>query len=120
MSFVDLKNDGCRYQQNSSTPVIPTIMSALGHKRTYAVQNGMSALPPIATAKADFRKRPCLLYPQKRTWAVQQWMSAMGQKRTCAIHSITSSARPSSAGGKMGPRALAVLRLITVSYFVGA
>jgi hypothetical protein len=28
-------------------------MSALGHKRTYAVQTGMSALPPIATAKAD-------------------------------------------------------------------
>ena len=30
-------------------------MSALGHKRTYAVQKGMSALPPIATAKADIR-----------------------------------------------------------------
>ena len=28
-------------------------MSALGHKRTCAVQNGMSALLPIATAKAD-------------------------------------------------------------------
>src|SRR5262245_7006692 len=28
-------------------------MSALGQKQTYAVQNGMSALPPIATAKAD-------------------------------------------------------------------
>ena len=28
-------------------------MSALGQKRTFAVQNGMSALPPIATAKAD-------------------------------------------------------------------
>src|SRR5262245_54655025 len=28
-------------------------MSALGQKRTYAVQNVMSALPPIATAKAD-------------------------------------------------------------------
>src|SRR5262245_15012246 len=28
-------------------------MSALGHKRTYALQNVMSALPPIATAKAD-------------------------------------------------------------------
>jgi hypothetical protein len=25
-----------------------TRMSALGHKRTYAVQKGMSALPPIA------------------------------------------------------------------------
>ena len=30
-------------------------MSALGQKQTYAVQNGMSALPPIATAKADSR-----------------------------------------------------------------
>jgi hypothetical protein len=28
-------------------------MSALGQKRTYAVQNGVSALLPIATAKAD-------------------------------------------------------------------
>jgi hypothetical protein len=25
----------------------------------------MSALPPIATAKADFRKRSCPLYPPK-------------------------------------------------------
>ena len=33
-------------------------MSALGHKRTYAVQKGTSALPPIAPAKAKFRKRP--------------------------------------------------------------
>src|SRR5262249_35043747 len=28
-------------------------MSALGHKQTCAAQKGMSALPPIATAKAD-------------------------------------------------------------------
>src|SRR5262245_24228812 len=28
-------------------------MSALGQKQTYAVHNGMSALPPIATAEAD-------------------------------------------------------------------
>jgi hypothetical protein len=28
-------------------------MSALGQKQTYAVQHRMSALPPIATAKAD-------------------------------------------------------------------
>jgi hypothetical protein len=31
-------------------------MSALGQKRTYAVQNGMSALPPIATSIAFFGK----------------------------------------------------------------
>jgi hypothetical protein len=36
-------------------PKISTVMSALGQKRTYAVQKAMSALPPIATAKADFR-----------------------------------------------------------------
>ena len=57
-------------------------MSALGHKRTYAVHKAMSALPPIATAKADFRTRSCLLYPQERTCAVQRRMSAMGQYRT--------------------------------------
>jgi hypothetical protein len=28
-------------------------MSALGQKQTYAPQKAMSALPPIATAKAD-------------------------------------------------------------------
>jgi hypothetical protein len=28
-------------------------MSALGQKPTYALQQAMSALPPIATAKAD-------------------------------------------------------------------
>jgi hypothetical protein len=30
-------------------------MSALGQKQTYAVQHAMSALPPIATAKADMK-----------------------------------------------------------------
>src|SRR5215510_14103904 len=44
-------------------------MSALGQKQTYAVQNGMSALPPIATVKADIRKRSCLLDPRKQTCA---------------------------------------------------
>jgi len=33
-------------------------MSALGHKPTYAVQQPMSALPPKATAKADFASLP--------------------------------------------------------------
>src|SRR5215470_9738579 len=54
-------------------------MSALGHKRTCAVQKPMSALHPIATAKADIGKPSGLLYPRKRTCAVQLGMSAMGQ-----------------------------------------
>jgi hypothetical protein len=40
-------------------------MSALGHKRTYAVHKAMSALPPIATAKADFRKKAMSALPPK-------------------------------------------------------
>src|SRR5262249_39284657 len=39
------------------------VMSALGQKRTYATQQAMSALSLIATAKADFGKPSCLLYP---------------------------------------------------------
>src|SRR5262249_40078788 len=38
----------------------------------------------------------------------------------CTDYSITSSARASSVGGTSMPSALAVLRLITSSYFVGA
>src|SRR5262245_57901655 len=57
-------------------------MSALGQKQTYAPHNGMSAFPPIATEKADIRKRSCPLYPQKRTCAVQRGMSALCQKQT--------------------------------------
>src|SRR6516162_7883481 len=36
------------------------------------------------------------------------------------FHSITSSARASSVGGKSRPSALAVFKLTTSSYFVGA
>jgi hypothetical protein len=70
-------------------------MSALDQKQTCAPQKAMSALPLIATAKANSRKRSCLLYPRKRTCAVQLQMSAKGHKRTytkLACHySITSS-----------------------------
>src|SRR4030095_7259193 len=57
-------------------------MSALGQKQTYALQQAMSALHPIATAKADICASSCPLYPRKQTCAVHQLMSALGQKRT--------------------------------------
>src|SRR6476619_1905419 len=53
----------------------------------------MSALPPIATAKADFDKPSCLLYPQKRTCAAQPAMSALGQKQTFALQYSVSAGR---------------------------
>src|SRR5215475_6979810 len=60
-------------------------MSALGQKRTCAPQEVMSALPPIATAKADIRNRSCPLYTRKRTCAAHKVMSALGQKRTFTV-----------------------------------
>src|SRR5262249_60703731 len=57
-------------------------MSALGHKRTCAAQKGMSALRPIATAKADIRKRSCPLYPRKRTFTLS---CRRRRRRTVAV-----------------------------------
>src|SRR5262245_44275706 len=42
-----------------------SMMFALGHKRTYALQKIMSALPPIATAKADFPQTAMSALPPK-------------------------------------------------------
>src|SRR5262245_1876431 len=92
-------------------------MSALGHKQTYAVQQPMSALPPIATAKADFRTTGCQLYPQERTCAVQLGMSALGQKRTS--YSMISSARSKKVTGIGRPISLAALRFTTSLNRVG-
>ena len=71
-------------------------MSALGHKQTYAPQKAMSALASIATEKADFHKRSCLLYPRKPTCAAQTRMSAKGQKQTlrCFSYNLPSVASP--------------------------
>ena len=77
-------------------------MSALGQKRTYAVQNAMSALPPIATSIALFG------------------MSALSQKRTFGFHSITSSARARSCDGIAMPSDFAVLRLMISSNLTGS
>jgi len=43
-------------------------MSALGQKQAFAPQKAMSALPPIATAKADIRNRvERLVMPKQQT-----------------------------------------------------
>ena len=47
------------------------VMFALGQKRTYAVQQPMSASLSIATAKADSRKRPCPLCPAAKRYGVR-------------------------------------------------
>jgi len=73
-------------------------MSALGHKHKCAVHQPMSALLPIATAKADMCQWSCPLYPRKRTFVATAGMSAKGQKRTLSLYSITSSTMESTPG----------------------
>src|SRR5262245_39192097 len=77
-------------------------MSALGQKQTCALQRLMSALPPIATAKADFGKPSCPLYPRNRTCALQLGMSAKGQQRTSALQEMTFSLCVSHCALKSG------------------
>jgi|SoiMethySBSTD1v2_1073268.scaffolds.fasta_scaffold246840_3 hypothetical protein len=59
-------------------------MSALGQKRTYAVHQGMSALPPIATTKATSLKNLYPLYP--KSGHVQR--TSRGQLRANSRHSV--------------------------------
>jgi hypothetical protein len=68
---------------------------------------GRSRASRIISRQFSGRKESCL------------FMSALGHKRTCAIYSITSSARSSNDRGKVIPIALAVLRLMTSSIWVG-
>ena len=78
-------------------------MSALGHKRTFAPQNAMSALHP----KADM----C---------SATRYVRLVPIADIAPLHSITSSALASSFCGTARLSALAVLRLIARSYLVGA
>ena len=66
----------------------------------------------------------CPLFSRKQTSEARAAVSALGQFRTHApqrraSYSITSSARASKAGGTSSPSVLAVLRLMTISNFVG-
>ena len=66
-------------------------MSALGQKQTYAVQNGMPALPPIATVKADMPQWSCPLYPKadvQRTSVCPQGPERRAVTRTVLVPRI--------------------------------
>jgi hypothetical protein len=76
-------------------------MSALGHKRTFALQQAMSAITPKADmcgATGDVR---------------------FGPKADIALFDHLIGARK-ELGGIVMPRALAVLRLMASSYLLGA
>jgi hypothetical protein len=92
-------------------------MSALGQKQTFAPQQGMSALLPIATAKADILRfvMSALLLKADMCGATRDVCfgpkadSCTAQEKS---YSISSSARSMSVGGIVRLSALAVVRLM--------
>jgi hypothetical protein len=81
-------------------------MSVPVHSRRFERSRSMSAMPPIAPAKATCRP---VAKGHDRTHAPQQFCR----------YSITSSAMESTPAGMVRPSALAVLRLINNSNLVG-
>src|SRR5262249_6091976 len=85
---------------------------ALGQKQTCAVQNVVSALHPIATAKAKFGKSGHVCFtPESGHVRCNGGCPLWAKSGHPAVsHSITSSARPMRVLGTVMPSALAVLR----------
>src|SRR5262249_14188131 len=75
---------------------------------------------PLPSAEQSLRAVLSLRRRDRRTAASHLTCAAEQCDELAPLHSITSSARASSIGGTSRPSALAVLRLMTSSYFVGA
>src|SRR5262249_9467105 len=73
-------------------------------------------LPPIATAKADFPQKSCLLYPQERTCAVQGVMSALGQSG----HGVGSHLPPPTGFLNLSYSLALLLRRVVSSFFMSS
>jgi hypothetical protein len=74
----------------------------------------------VAQATAMARERVACGPPALIDLRGQRGAAATSFSRVTPSHSITSSARASSVGGTSRPSALAVFRLMTNSYLVGA
>src|SRR5712692_10698212 len=83
-------------------------MSESGHQRTWRPRNSTSALPPKADSNRTSGHVRLVPFPDSCTAAKQH------------PYSITSLASASSLSGRSSPSVLAVLRLITSSYLMGA
>ena len=77
-------------------------MSALGQKRTYAVQQPMSALLSIATAKAEFLQKAMSALPPKADMCgalAYVCFGPIADSCTAAKTNVIRSPRPAPVGG---------------------
>src|SRR5262249_36581576 len=97
---------------------LPFDVAALGKALSQRIEEMGRRVGRRAAEKPDHRHgrllRPRRKRPRRRRAAAEQ------RDEFAPFHSITSSARASTLGGISMPSVLAVLRLITSSYLVGA
>jgi len=130
-AFIDIcrmqrQQKGSRPNQSELEDKCPAFTSTAGttvRHSQWLCASQQNSLPDVRFRRASAQ---CPLYPRKRTFVDRVGMSAMCQKRTSRAavetgdYSITSSASTRRLCGTSIPRALAVLRLITSSNFVGS
>ena len=87
--------------------------------RTLSGQHGAAPSVPERVAKG-YRQDDVRFAPESRHSALQMECPLSANSGHCVVYSITSSARATTDCGLVMPSALAVLRLITSSYLVGA
>src|SRR4029079_17192425 len=104
-----------RYRSDSNLHGGAPPTSALGHKRTCAAQKAMFL--DGSRRKTHNARGQALEYELHLRYFPSR--SVLMQRSKKDHYSITSSARAISDGGTVRPRALAVLRLMTSSNFVG-
>jgi hypothetical protein len=75
-------------------------MSALGQKQTFALQQAMSALHPIATSIAFFGM---FALGQKQTFGSASVMSGLGSEQTLMRDAYRSSSTPRITGTHVPP-----------------
>src|SRR5262249_29710180 len=92
-------------------------LDVAGFAEALAKRSDSARIRRPAVDKSDYR-HPRLL--RSRCHRPRRRAAEQRDELAPPDHSITSSARASSAGGMVRPRALAALRLITNSYLVGA
>src|SRR5215469_2182191 len=118
---------GCEVGQSVGLVLRPAILDR--HILTLDVAGFTNALPECGQIACTISKRRAAEEPDH--WHRSLLRARRERPRGCRApeqrdelaalhHSITSSARARSVAGTSRPSALAVLRLITSSYFVGA
>src|SRR5262249_37697743 len=113
--------DGCIVMLGEGKPVFESLrrqFRAVGCNQDMFVHRWTSSAPPIYHGCRGTRA----LSTGNKQAHIRQASTALAEKGNDPppLHSITSSARASRLSATVRPRALAVLRLITSSYLVGA